>query len=892
MTTTTPKPSTGILATPPAAVAPPLDPANAVTFSIDDIEMAVPKGTLVIRAAEQLGIAIPRFCDHPLLAPVGACRQCLVEVWAPGRDGKLSKMPKPQPSCTLEATPGMQVKTQLTSAESDKAQHGVIELLLINHPLDCPVCDKGGECPLQNQAMSNGRGQSRFVDIKRTFPKPIAISTQILLDRERCILCQRCTRFSKEIAGDPFIDLQKRGANQQIGRFDTGVLGYETGAPAGEGRFADLPIGPAELVDSSGAPFASYFSGNTVQICPVGALTSAAYRFRSRPFDLVSTPGISEHDSSGSAIRVDHRRGVVLRRLAGEDPAVNEEWITDKDRFAFAWQSAPDRLRTPLVRDAETGELTPASWSEALEVAAAGLAAAIGADAAPAGARGVGVLPGGRLTIEDAYAYSKFARVALGTNDIDLRSRPHSAEEEAFLASSVAGRPLDVTFVDLERSPRVLLVALEAEEEAGVAFLRLRKGVVAGRTHVTSLAPFATRSLDRLDGTLLAAAPGTEPEVLDAIATDAPEAELSALAAELGLAGALILVGERLGAIPGGLSAVRRLADRTGARLAWIPRRAGERGGIEVGALPSLLPGGRPVAQAAARVDVAAVWGVDHLPEQPGRSVSAMLEAARTGSLAGLVVGGVDVRDLPDPAAARAALAAVGFLVSLEVRRSEVTDLADVVLPVAPPVEKPGTYLNWEGRPRPFPQALTSTAMSDHRVLDALADALGITLGLRTLTQVHDELDELGAWDGERIAAPQAAAVEPPAIAPGHAVLATWHQLLDAGHLQDGEVFLAGTAKRPVARISAATATGVGVADGGLLDVATDAGTVTLPVAVTAMGDHIVWLPTCSPGSEVRDTLRAGPGALVRLAAGSTDLVPAPVPGARTTIGTDSEVQS
>ena len=172
--------------------------------------------------------------------------------------------------------------------------------------------------------------------------------------------------------------------------------------------------------------------------------------------------------------------------------------------------------------------------------------------------------------------------------------------------------------------------------------------------------------------------------------------------------------------------------------------------------------------------------------------------------------------------------------------------------------------------------------MSDHRVLDALADALGVTLGLRTLTEVHDELDDLGAWDGERVAAPQAESVEPPAIAPGHAVLATWHQLLDAGHLQDGEVFLAGTAKRPVARISAATAAGVGVADGGLLDVSTDAGTVTLPVAVTPMGDHIVWLPTCSPGSEVRDTLRAGSGTLVRLAVGSTDL----------TVGTDSEVQS
>ncbi|HWJ85804.1 MAG TPA: 2Fe-2S iron-sulfur cluster-binding protein, partial [Cellulomonas sp.] len=297
MTITSAGPTTPLVPAAPEPTAP--TDVETVSFSIDGIETTAPKGTLVIRAAEELGIQIPRFCDHPLLAPAGACRQCLVEVWAPGRDGKLAKMPKPQASCTLEATPGMQVKTQHTSAEADKAQHGVMELLLINHPLDCPVCDKGGECPLQNQAMSNGRASTRFVDIKRTFPKPIAVSTQILLDRERCILCQRCTRFSEEIAGDVFIDLQKRGANQQIGTFDTEVLGFAGDTPAG-----------ASTLDTSGKPFASYFSGNTVQICPVGALTSAAYRFRSRPFDLVSTPGISEHDSNGSAIRVDHRRGV------------------------------------------------------------------------------------------------------------------------------------------------------------------------------------------------------------------------------------------------------------------------------------------------------------------------------------------------------------------------------------------------------------------------------------------------------------------------------------------------------------------------------------------------------------------------------------------------------
>lgn len=865
MTITTGKP-----ATPGSPSAGPSSPGNdaqapkgpdAVTFTIDDVEVAVPKGTLVIRAAEQVGIQIPRFCDHPLLAPAGACRQCLVEVWAPGRDGALAKMPKPQASCTLEATPGMQVKTQLTSAEADKAQHGVMELLLINHPLDCPVCDKGGECPLQNQAMSNGRATSRFVDIKRTFPKPIAISTQVLLDRERCILCQRCTRFSKEIAGDAFIDLQKRGAMQQIGRFDTGVLGF-----AGEG-----PVGTA-LEDESGRPFASYFSGNTIQICPVGALTSATYRFRSRPFDLVSTPGISEHDSCGSAIRVDHRRGVVLRRLAGEDPAVNEEWITDKDRFAFTWQSAPDRLTTPLVRDEETGELRPASWAEALDVAAAGLQAALAGPAATDAPRGVGVLPGGRVTLEDAYAWAKFARVTLGTNDVDLRARPHSAEEEAFLAAAVAGQGMPVTFADLEKAPSVLLVGLEAEEEAGITFLRLRKGVVAGTTRVSAIAPLASRGLERLDGTLLAAAPGTEAEVLDAVGTDAADVRLQDLAAALVAPGAVILVGERLGLVQGGLSAALRLARRTGARLAWVPRRAGERGGVEAGALPSLLPGGRPVADAAARVDVAAVWGVDHLPQAPGRSTAKILKAARKGRLGALVVGGVDVRDLPDPAKARAALAAVPFLVSLEVRRSEVTELADVVLPVAPPVEKAGTFLTWEGRPRPFPQALTSTAMADHRVLDQLADALGADLGLRSLAQVHAELDQLGAWDGARVEEPSLEAAEPPSVAPGDAVLATWHQLLDAGRLQDGEAFLAGTAKRPVARVSAATAAGAGVVDGGLLAVSTDAGTIQLPVLVTDMPDHVVWLPTASPGSLVRDTLRAGPGSRVRLAPGSQDL--------------------
>lgn len=849
-----------------------------VTFTIDGTEVSVPKGTLVIRAAEQLGIAIPRFCDHPLLQPVGACRQCLVEVAVPDREGNVRPMPKPQASCTTEATPGMVVKTQRTSAVADKAQHGVLEFLLINHPLDCPTCDKGGECPLQNQAMSNGYGTSRFVDVKRTFPKPIAISTEILLDRERCVLCQRCTRFSEEIAGDAFIDLQKRGINQQIGRFDPGVLGFAGAEPtavyrgvqpdgtpisAATGVPGQDPAGPVgeAVVDTSGRPFASYFSGNTIQICPVGALTNAAYRFRSRPFDLVSTPGISEHDSSGSALRVDHRRGVVLRRLAGDDPAVNEEWLSDKDRFAFPWQGLADRLTVPLVReraDDGTSALRPASWGEALDRAAEGLAAARDAG-------GVGVLPGGRLTLEDAYAYSKFARVVLGTNDVDHRARPHSAEEEAFLAHHVAGTRMSVTFADLETASAVLLVGFEPEDEGGVVFLRLRKGVQARTTRVFSIAPLASRGLARLDATLLPAAPGTEPEVLDAVVTRA-KGVLGAAAAALDAA-SVVVVGERLASVRGGYTAALRLAARTGARLVWIPRRAGERAGVEVGTLPGLLPGGRPVTDAQARVDIQAMWDVERLPAQAGRDTTAILAAARAGELGGLVVGGLDPADLPDPAAARAALDGVGFLVSLEVRASAVTDLADVVLPVAPPVERAGTYLNWEGRPRPFPQALTSTAMADHRVLDALADRMDVALGLRTIGQVHAEIDQLGAWDGARAAAPDVAAGSPPEIAPGEAVLATWHQLLDAGRCQDGERFLAGTAQRPVARLSAGTAAAVGVTTGDAVTVRTSAGQVTLPLVVTPMPDGVVWVPTASTGSMVRATLRADAGDVVTVTA-------------------------
>ena len=834
---------------------------NLVKVTIDDVELDVPAGTLVIRAAEQAGIRIPRFCDHPLLEPVAACRQCLVEVGMPDRNtGELRFMPKPQPSCAQTVTPGMVVKTQHTSEVARRAQEGVMEFLLINHPLDCPICDKGGECPLQNQAMSEGRESSRFIDAKRTYRKPLKLTSQILLDRERCILCQRCVRFGKEIAGDPFLDLQGRGGGtaptehhhfmgEQVGSFDTAVLDYFNpqekdnvkagiSGPYGQegiiGSLNEGDLAPNDR-DVSGRAFASYFSGNIIQICPVGALTSNDYRFRARPFDLVSTASVTEHDASGSAIRVDIRRGEVLRRLAGNDPEVNEEWITDKDRFAFKWSDV-QRLNTPFVR--ENGQLVPTSWSDALDRVHRALAGLSGDQ--------VGFLPGGRLSFEDAWAWSKFARSVVGSDSIDMRSRSHSEEERSFLAAHVAGSGLGVTYSQLESAGQVLLVGLEPEDECGAIFLRMRKATRKGKLRVASLAPMTSRGLAKLSGELLRCAPGTEVEVAAEIREGGEFADLASR-----LDGGVILVGERASRTPGLLSEVVRLAERTHCRIQWVPRRAGERGGVEAGLLPGLLPFGRPLASQEARESLA--WG--EIPAQRGLDATQMLEAAADGRLKALVVGGVDLRDFDDPAAARKALDQVDFLVSLEVRRSEVTDRADVVLPVAPPLEKNGTFINWEGRLRPFGQAIASRSQTDRLVFDALASEFGVDLGLHDLVGLYDQVNPLMQWNGQREEFVPAKASELVEIGQGEALLATHKPMLDAGRLQDGATMLAGSARRPVVFASRATVAGLGIDEGEELTLSTQRGSITLPLQFADLPDGVVWVPECSQGSIVHESL-------------------------------------
>ena len=531
----------------------------------------------------------------------------------------------------------------------------------------------------------------------------------------------------------------------------------------------------------------------------------------------------------------------------------------------------------------------------------------------------MGVLPGGRLTLEDAYAYAKFARLALETNDIDARARVigSASEELDFLAARVAGLGPGqggagsghggaVTYGELEAAPAVLLVGFEPEEESPIVFLRLRKAARKRGQRLFAVAPWLTSGVRKAFGTLLATVPGDEPRVLRALAVpgragDAPVAALPtgdtvappqtvagamaagrpgavtgspaeavrAAAEALRARGAVILVGERAAEVPGLLTAAAGLATATGARLAWVPRRAGERPAIDAGALPTLLPGGRRVADDGGRGEVEAAWGT-LLPTTPGRDVAGIVAAAAAGELSALVLGAVDVDDLPDPRAARAALERVGFVVSLEIRRSSVTEHADVVLPVAPTVEKAGTYVDWEGRRRPFVATLRGTgALPDGRVLHALADEMGVPLALPSVEAARAELERLGTTRRPRSADPSVPAAEPPSVGRGRAVLATWRQLLDRGSLQDGEPHLAGTAREPVAVVSPATAAQLGVTDGAKLTVRTGQGAVTLPARLAPMPHGVVWLPANSPGSAVRPTLGVGAGAVVEISGGA-----------------------
>ena len=568
--------------------------SDGVTLTIDGKEVTVPKGTLIIRAAEQLGIEIPRFCDHPLLEPAGACRQCYVQI-----EGQ----PKLATSCTVSVAPNMVVNTQNTNDAAHQAQVANLEFLLLNHPLDCPICDRGGECPLQDQALAFGPGDSRFQEAKRTFKKPIALSPLVGLDRERCVLCARCTRFCDQISGDRFIELFERGAGERVSI-------------------------------AAGEDFASPFSGNTVQICPVGALTATPYRFVARPFDLSSVDSVCPHCSAGCNLKVDVRRGEVVRQLARDNLDVNDAWSCDKGRFAFRFPDAPERITTPLIRDRG---LEPASFGEVLTRVAEWTAG-----------KRVAILTGGRLMDEDYYALSKLARTVFRTNDLDHRRSTGAGEAERY----VAAQPMSVTYRDVEHAKAIVVMGLDAEQEIPILHLRLRKAARAG-AKIWVVHPRRTRLHDV--ATHILVPPGDEVRLLGSSGRGRSDDMDEAIAALRGAGDAgVVIAGERLAGGDGAAEAAMALALDAGARFTYVTRRANDRGALRAGVHPALLPGGRTADDGLS--DVEAVWG-PLLNREPGRDAHAILQACADREIDVLFLIGVDpLRDAPDAALALRAL--------------------------------------------------------------------------------------------------------------------------------------------------------------------------------------------------------------------------------------------
>jgi NADH-quinone oxidoreductase subunit G len=748
--------------------------SDPVTLTIDGKEVTVPPGTLIIRAAEQLGIEIPRFCDHPLLRPAGACRQCYV---------RIEGQPKLATSCTVPVAAGMSVQTQASDDEVADAQRANLEFLLLNHPLDCPICDRGGECPLQDQALAYGPGDSRFREAKRVFKKPIPLSPLVALDRERCILCARCTRFCDEISGDRFLELYARGAGERV-------------------------------AIAAGEDFRSPFSGNTVQICPVGALTSVPYRFAARPFDLTYGDSVCPHCSAGCNLRVDLRRGEVVRHLARDEYEVNDAWLCDKGRYAFRFPDSPERVTTPLIRD---HGLEPASFGEVLTSIAGWVD----------GAR-VGMLTGGRLMDEDYYALSKLARTVFRTNDLDHR-RDHGAGSAE---GAIAGGGMPVTYRNVEEAKVILVAGLDAEQEVPILHLRLRKAAVRG-ARIFVLHPRRTRLWDVAEHILCR--PGDEAWLLEK-EEGRHRPEIDAVADALREAGdaGLVIAGPRLADHPQAVDRARTLASDTGVRFAYVTRRANDRGALVAGVHPWLLPNGRSFDDED-RAEVESMWGPLDIPDR-GRDWRGILEAAANRDIDVLFLIGVDpLRDYPDAALARRALENVPRKVVQSLELGSLARYADAFLPAAAFLEKEGHVTTWEGRGQRLQRVRDPLGMSrpDWEVFASLALACGGDLGFETLDELHEEMGSLLA---PRTARPPAVAdtgAAPTPVEDGELLLFTYPLLVDEGRLSEGaDELKAALADPPFVEIHPEDAGTAGIDDEADVRLTTAVGEATLSARV------------------------------------------------------------
>ncbi len=631
---------------------PVVDP-NAVSVTINGKVVAARKGEMIIAAADRTDDFIPRFCYHPRMEPVGMCRQCLVEVVGP-------RGPMMVVSCMTPVAEGQVVNTETEGVK--KAQEGVLELLLANHPLDCPVCDKGGECPLQDQAFSHGPGESRFVEEKRHYEKPIAISENVYLDRERCILCDRCTRFADEVAGDALISFTSRGNNTQVMTF------------------------PDE-------PFSSYFSGNTVQTCPVGALTAKPYRFKARPWDIEHVESTCTTCSVGCRTVVQSSRDELVRYQGVDSQPVNWGWLCDKGRFNFESINSKDRLTTPLIKDA-SGNLSATSWSVAIDSAARMLRTAL-----TVSPQSVAFIGGARGTNEDAFAWAQLAN-ALGVDSRDSQLADG-------LPPQVFSLP-QATIADIDTAKTIILLAPDLKEELPVLYLRVRHAAEKRTGRVVEVSPRVT-GLAGKAWKKVHVEPGKTAAALRALATDA------AFTAQLASGSVVVIVG-RMNLAESEESVVHALAEvlHMAPQATVLPalRRGNVRGAIHAGLTP----------------------------RNGGKSTSEILEAAAAGKIECLVLLGADpLSDVPDADLARRGISGARNIIAIDTFITQSSALADIVLPAAAYGEKVGTTTNVEGRISNVAQSITpvGTSRPDWMIAVELGTATSHDLGFASYNEVR-----------------------------------------------------------------------------------------------------------------------------------------------------------
>jgi len=686
---------------------------DTVTITVDGRPIEARPGEMVIAAAERGGVYIPRFCWHPRLRPVGMCRMCLVEIKNPRGWGLA-------PACYVPVADGQEVIT--TSPKVKKAQDGVLEFLLINHPLDCPVCDRGGECPLQDQTFAFGPGESRMVEEKRHWEKPIPINPLVALDRERCIQCARCTRFADEVAGDAGIDFIGRADATEVNTFPT-------------------------------APFVSNFSANIVQICPVGALTATPYRFKARPWDIEVVESTCTFCSVGCRISVQSSQNSLTRHLGIDSDPVNHGWLCDKGRFGYEAIESDARLSHPQVRAAD-GTLTEASWTLALQAAADGLRKII--DTSGPGA--VAVLGGARLANEDAYAWARLAKAVLGTDNVDCQLG------DGLPAEVVLGLP-QATIDQACSAPAILLLGPDLKEELPVLYLRLREAIVDRGVPLVELVPAAT-GLTRHAAVTLQHRPGEAAAVARAIATARagarvpPEgaggvssAAILRAAEILGADGVVVVLGRPSLAEPASatVDAAGVLAQSLpGVSFLPVLRRANVRGALDMGLAPGILPGRVSLDEGRSRFADPSAWG--SVPATRGLDATGILQAAVDHDIHALVLLGADpLADFPDRGLARRALDAVAFTVAVDTFANPSVRGADVVLPAAGFAERPGTTTNIEGRVTRLGQKVTApgTSRPDWMIAVELASRLGSALGpaggFESTDDIAAEIERLAA---------------------------------------------------------------------------------------------------------------------------------------------------